>query len=223
MSTREQHVRSVLDPDHAIKSVRQPFVAGDWWVATDSRALVAYPAMPGDPPGGTKASVREGVAGWLEASEGPSLTTTVAALREWAVLGPDLCPECKGVRAECPDCDGAGEIDCECLCGDEHWHDCKECGGRGWAKCRACGSKESERIMGVLMGRTFNLAVVHRALEHAPDGDVTVYPRDLPHGSLIVGDPWRALVMPLDDRIMDPADRAKAESRTFAPEEVATP
>ena len=55
-------------------------------------------------------------------------TTTVSGFRlmsysEWAKQNPDLVEPRK-----CPECDGTGELECEC-CGN--FTDCAECGGTG--------------------------------------------------------------------------------------------
>ena len=52
----------------------------------------------------------------------------------------------------CADCDGTGEMDCECMneIGPDD-NDCEECGNAGWVDCLTCGGLgyiEEETVSG---------------------------------------------------------------------------
>lgn len=47
----------------------------------------------------------------------------------------DVCESCNG-DAMCSRCNGTGEEDCRCSCGDHHQRRCSKCDGTG--KCDTC-------------------------------------------------------------------------------------
>jgi hypothetical protein len=74
----------------------------------------------------------------------------VGARRPWRQAETDRksqAGEAKGAKAdckcchgsgECPHCDGDGQMQCECTCGDNHERECSECDGSG--DCPRCFS-----------------------------------------------------------------------------------
>lgn len=68
----------------------------------------------------------------------------VAAVRPDLIAGrcpPPKCGACAGEGGpDCPECDGTGEVEHSCSCGDIHEHECGKCGGAGTlGECKVCG------------------------------------------------------------------------------------
>lgn len=133
-----------------------------------------------------------------------SIHVDLDVLRLW--LGFDgtkpTCTYCGGVGEwKCISCDGDGEVDHECACGDIHITACQPCRGTGQAKCPTCfpGSLQCDR--GIVFGQLFNRTLLRRALVWLPfTSGVWTKEQDDKNGRVrIDGDGWAILIMPLRD------------------------
>jgi hypothetical protein len=126
----------------------------------------------------------------------------VSALRSW--VGYDrivpTCDNCNGTPEwECTDCNGIGDTECECECGNVHHNDCKTCHGSGMEKCPVCFPSSREKERGIVFGQPFNLKLLRRAISKLPFEKAT-WVHSAAHAekcAWIEGDDWRILVMPM--------------------------
>ena len=79
------------------------------------------------------------------------------------VLTSHLCVTCGG-NGECSQCNGTGEVDCECRCGHEHEAECKTCHGSG--DCEGCDgagdSDDTDAPVGLHSADGYTLMALHK-------------------------------------------------------------
>lgn len=118
----------------------------------------------------------------------PTAEVRLARLVEWT--GP-------GEYETCNRCEGTGEVDHVCDCGDEHRAECPDC---------YKGKRQGGRGFGRVLGQKFNRWLIARAVGHATDERIRLgvfpapggRPNQLPeeYGCLVLeGNGWRAAVM----------------------------
>lgn len=191
-------------------SIQKPYlcdVGGETWtIGTDGRRMLAVRGSLVEPPAeGPDVShifAQLDAATNLGTVDLPELSAFVGAPPE-----PIACTACKDGRVKCDECDGTGDIDCECDCGHEHEADCRACDGDGEVDCKACCSwRETVRpdCRVVIGNSVFDKAIVATGLADAErtSGTATLLQGGDVGMTALVGDGWRLVLMPLRD---DPA------------------
>lgn len=167
-----------------------------WSIATQGHYLLAleYEAegLTADPP--PAASMAKMTRESIRPMKPHGTVVDLVALREWC---GDTCSQCHGAGRVnvCKDCDGEGEIDCECeTCGDSHERTCRECDGDGGERCpRSCQPKVMDP-RGVLVGLAINRRLLREALAGLPGTQCRVASSEK-EKLLVFGDRWRVVLM----------------------------
>lgn len=103
------------------------FSIGDLNCATEGHIIAAFRGAPLYGPCGAKADTAKQIAEWHDgASKG--LVPFSGKLLAKDILEADANWP---LTDECEECNGSGEVDCECECGDEHQRKCDDCNGDG--------------------------------------------------------------------------------------------
>ena len=104
---------------------------GEWIAATDGHGMIAIRSAE-------ECEADANFKSALNLIETPlgDIELPLAPLKEALDGEPDgepYCLKCSNTGlVDCDECDGCGEIDCECdECGDEHTYKCKNCSGGG--------------------------------------------------------------------------------------------
>lgn len=112
-----------------------PFSCSGWNMATDSHVILAVKGDPMYARADSQATkpIDEQCAEWVEKVHTPAMDMTITAdqIKEAMALWP-MMDEFNEV--ECSECNGSGEVDCECFCGHEHGAECEKCKGVGSLK-----------------------------------------------------------------------------------------
>lgn len=147
-------------------------------------------------------------AGWFDGHE--PMPVDLSALARFANYGAGLrdCQACDNKRTqECDDCDGTGEVTCECEHGYDHEHDCDECDGDGTVECEDC-SDLTVRRPARLLDHVINRQVLRVVLETLgiSEGAARISRNDKKLYLLTPDTPepaWMVVFMPLADGIGD--------------------
>lgn len=183
------------------KPFRCLFDGASWSCGTDGRRMLAVQ--------GQLAEQREGVP---DASHVLSIAFGAPVLGEidLAALAafcgvptqPIECGACLHGRVTCDECDGSGEMRCECSCGHEHEVTCRECNGIGDQECPRCSGwrKLKQKDCRVVIGESvFDRGLVAASLVDADRTSGTAVLSSRGNGGLIAisGDGWAIVIMPL--------------------------
>lgn len=198
-------LKAVCSTSDARPSYQGPFAVTindtPWTIATDGWRLVAVRHDYGAEHAveGIDRSVR---GFYVDATADGARALDTAPLREFfaAHAPPPLgtCPECNGKASEeCDECDGDGEVDCECIdCGDSHSKQCKACHGVGSFTCDRCKNRDAK--VPVQIGEAvYDARIMAPLLAILPSGEVRFRQRGAHGVTTLAGDDWFALMMPL--------------------------
>ena len=87
---------------------------------------------------------------------------------EWSKLHGEIeeCIHCKGIKPDCSECNGSGEVTCfEC----HHTHDCEDCDGTGKVLCDYCDSITNEWAYKIQLARDKILVENYLKNQKAPE------------------------------------------------------
>ena len=112
------------------------------------------------------------------------------------------CTSCTNGRVPCTECDGSGEVECECPCGHEHERGCSDCDGAGHVPCPDCRGWSQRQRAGcrVLIGdAVFDRAVIASCLVDAErmTGVATLVSAGEEQVHALLGEDWRLVFMPM--------------------------
>lgn len=115
-------------------------------------------------------------------------------LKAWCDRPAPPCPKCKNTRRmTCTECNGSGETECCCDCGDlTHEITCDSCEGEKVTDCECVvGSIPAE-----VFGPVVNILLLRTALRHL-SGRFKVAASDETKPLILGNDEWIAAVMPM--------------------------
>jgi hypothetical protein len=205
-------IRVALNAPFSIEYEGAPAIA-----ATNGHKLLVLPGAfdvdaPPSAPSNVAALVRD-------ALSRPTRRVRLDVLREFCEVKPLgwPCASCDGAgTVTCGACDGTGEAEHECSCGDLHDAPCEVCDEDGKVRCVVCrgGNPCAFAIQPVDLGGVhFNRALLGDVVRALPgDGAVTwhdgLYTIEAHAGkaAALAGDGWVALVMPITRRTEPPPD-----------------
>lgn len=109
-----------------------PFSCNGWNIATDAHIILAVKGEQMYARAESKAAlpIDEQCAEWAEKVHTPArdMTITAEQVREAMAQWPMMDDY---NEVEYSECNGSGEVDCECFCGHEHETECDKCKGAG--------------------------------------------------------------------------------------------
>lgn len=168
--------------------------------ASNGHRLIALAAASDYAPADEK--IRAGLHRILDAPV-VGLPISLAALRVFVgkhVPDTETCVACHGAGGQpCPDCLMAGELRCDCECGNAHTRECGRCEGTGRAPCRTCLRGWDQRVVVRIGANLYDARYFARPMgalagTTATFLEVTEKDRLMAH---LVSDGWQLAVMGL--------------------------
>lgn len=147
--------------------------------------------------------------------------TLVAGLPAAPVFAP--CAKCNDSgTVACPECDGEGGTECECICGHTHESRCRHCDNTGSVKCE-CGHTAPPPQYVRIGTHAINVALIAEPPELLGDGPLTVWVSPAPNKPLhFYGDGRRIVIMPVlpgdESHVLATLDLSPSPSHGGTPE-----